>query len=245
VAPVTRFSHLKPAVNLFNLPFLFDSNEDIAEATAPGHPIRVALDGEILATGSRPLWWQPFGLAIMLGRNEAPLAPGTLKGRKTRVFGDTMKEFIAAAGGEPVPVSGSKQYESYERGEVDFGMTGVTAVKSRKLYEVMKHLANTNHAGLEFVVVINEQLWTGLSEEERSIIKQAAEEVEQDLRASYRQVHQETLHWISANTDMKVHQLSSEQLADWRQAAAQVYDAYEKTSGETGERLLAEARKFQ
>ncbi len=33
VAPVTSFSHLTPAVNLFHLPFLFDSNEDIAAAT--------------------------------------------------------------------------------------------------------------------------------------------------------------------------------------------------------------------
>ena len=88
-APVTRFSDLAPAASLFNLPFLFDSNEDIAAATAPGHPIRMALDSEILATGARPLWWQPFGLAVMLGREEAPLVPASLKVRKTRVFGET------------------------------------------------------------------------------------------------------------------------------------------------------------
>lgn len=245
VAPVTRFSHLRPAVNLFSLPFLFDSNEDIAAATAPGHPVRAALDREILATGARPLWWQPFGLAIMLGREEAPVNPDSLKGRKTRVFGDTMREFIAAAGGDPVPVSGSKQYVSYQRGEVDFGMTGITAVKSRKLYEVMGHLVNTNHAALEFVVVINEALWNDLSEMERSIIEQAAEEVEQDLRRSYRRIHQETLDWIAANTTMEVSDLDAEQVSAWRQAAAPVYDSYIQRAGQVAEKLLAEARKFQ
>ena len=245
VAPVTQFSNLKPAVSLFNLPFLFDSNEDIAAATAPGHPIRVALDWEILATGSRPLWWQAFGLAIMLGKDEAPLHPDNLKGRKTRVFGETMKEFIAAIGGDPVPVSGSKQYGVYERGEVDFGMTGITAVKSRKLYDVMGYIVNTNHAGLEFVVVINEALWNELSDVERSVIEQAAAQVEQDLRMSYRRIHQETLDWIPANTTMTVIDLNAEQLSAWREVAAPVYDSYIQRAGHVGEELLAEAQKFQ
>ena len=91
---------------------------------------------------------------------------------------------MAAIGGDPVPVSGSKQYDSYKRGEVEFGMTGVTAVKSRKLYEVMGHVVTTNHAALEFVVVINETLWSDLSETHRSIIERAAAEVERDLRES-------------------------------------------------------------
>ena len=62
------------------------SNEDIAAATAPGHPIRATLDREILATGARPLWWQAFGLAVMLGKDVAPLHPDDLKGKRTRVF---------------------------------------------------------------------------------------------------------------------------------------------------------------
>ena len=245
VAPVTSFSHLTPAVNLFHLPFLFDSNEDIAAATAPGHPIRAALDLEILTTGARPLWWQPFGLAIMLGRVEAPLHPDSIKARKTRVFGDTMREFIAAAGGDPLPVSGSKQYQTYERSEVDFGMTGITAVKSRKLYDVMGYIVNTNHAALEFVVVINETLWRDLSEMQRSIIEKAAVEVEHDLRLSYRKIHQETLDWIAANTTMKVSDLSPEQLSAWREVAAPIYDSYIRRAGQVGEELLAEAQRFQ
>lgn len=245
VAPVTRFSHLKPAVNLFNLPFLFASNEDIAAATAPGHPIRVALDREILATGALPLWWQPFGLAVMLGKDEAPLSPDDLKGRRTRVFGDTMGDFVAAIGGVPVPVSGSQQYAAYERGEVDFGMTGVTAVKSRKLYEVMGHVAKTNHAALEFVVVINEALWRELPEAERAIITQAAARVERELRGSYRRIHQETLDWIAGNTAMQVSDLDAAQLAAWRAAAKPVYDTYLERTGLVGEELLSEAEKFR
>ena len=244
VAGITRFAPLKPAVKLFNLPFLFDSTEDVAMAAAPGHPIRDALDRELLATGARPLWWQTFGMAIMLGRTEAPLHPDNIRGRKTRVFGDTMREFVSAAGGEPVPVSGSEQMDAYKRGVVDFGMTGVTVVKSRKIYEAMGHLVNTNHAAIEFVVVINETLWRALSDAERSVMAEAAAKVEKDLRTSYGKTHRDTLAWIAANTRMNVQELDAVNLAAWRKVAIPVYDLYIQRAGKLGRKLLEEARKF-
>ena len=115
-------------------------------------------------------------------------------------------------GGEPVPVSGSKQYEVYKHRDVDFGITGVTAVKSRKLHEVMGDLVKTNHTALEFVVVINAALWNAMSGRERSILEAAVVEVERDLRNSYRDTHRATLEWIAANTNMTVSDLDAAQL---------------------------------
>ena len=117
--------------------------------------------------------------------------------------------------------------------------------KSRKLYEVMGHVVKTNHAALEFVVVINEALWRELSEADRAIIVQAAVEVERELRGSYRRIHDETLDWIAGNTSMQVSDLDSAQLAAWRAAAKPVYGAYIERAGEVGEELLAEAEKFR
>ena len=156
-----------------------------------------------------------------------------------------MGQFIEAVGGEPVLVSGSKQFDAYKRGAVDFGMTGVTAVKSRKLYEVMGHLVNTNHAAIEFIVVINDSLWNDLSQNEQAIITKAAIAVERDLRSSYGKTHQATLDWIVANTGMKVSDLDAAELAAWREAAGPVYDLYLQAAGKIGKQLLDEARKFQ
>ena len=35
----------------------------------------------IIATGARPLWWQPFGMAIMLGKDQAPVHPNQLRAK--------------------------------------------------------------------------------------------------------------------------------------------------------------------
>lgn len=245
IASITRFAGTRPAVDLFYMPFLFNDNESITKATAPGHPIRVALDKEMLSTGARPLWWQPFGLAIMLGKEEPLAEPAALEGKKARVFGKMLGEFVKAAGGAPVLLSGSEQFIAYQRGTVDFGMTGVTAVKSRKLHEVMGYLTNTNHAAIEFVVLINDKVWSELGDGKRALLTKAALQVEQELRAGYGKLHQDTLDWVAGNTKMKVIDLTPAQVAAWRSKVKPVYDLYVAQTGATGRMLLEQAQKLQ
>ncbi len=246
VAAVPRFAGTRPAVELFYLPFLFKDNAAIARAVAPGAPIRKILDQEMLSTGARPLWWQAYGMSVMLGRREALTSPEVLKGRKTRVFGKMLGEFIRFAGGAPVLISGSEQFLAYQRGTVDFGMTGVPSAKSRRLYEVMPYLTVTNHAALEFVVLINDRFWREeLNDTERRIITAAARRAEASLRKRYARIHRETLDWLDKNTPMKVVYLTPEQRKAWQKAAEPVYALYVRNTGEVGRRLLEEARKLQ
>ena len=245
VCSLTRFAGTIPAVDLFYVPFMFNDLDSVAKATAPDSPIRQALDAEILKTGARPLWWQAFGLAIMLSK-DGPLAePADIKDKKVRVFGKTLGKFVEAVGGAPALLSGSEQFLAYQRGTVDAGMTGVTAVKSRKLYEVMDYLTNTNHADIEFMMLINEKVWQGLSDKEREIISRAGRQVEQDLRESYGKIHQETIDWVKANTDMKVVDITDAQRDAWREASKSVVDEYVASAGDLGAKLVEEAKKLQ
>ena len=77
------------------------------------------------------------------------------KDKKIRVFGKTLGAFVSSLGGKPALISGSEQYLAYQRNTVDAGMTGVSGVKSRKLFEVMDTITKTNHGVIEFIVVAN------------------------------------------------------------------------------------------
>ena len=90
---------------------------------------------------------------------------------------------MKACGAAPTLISGSEQYLAYQRGTVDYGMTGVSGVKSRKLWEVMDTISVTNHADIEFVVVVNSDFWASLSDEHKSIIETAAANAEADGRS--------------------------------------------------------------
>lgn len=245
VAALTRFAGTIPTAELFFVPFMFDSNEAIAKATSPDNVIRQKIDASVLTTGARILWWQPFGLAVMLSKDEPMASPASMKDKKVRVFGKILGEFVRGAGGAPTLMSGSEQFLAYQRGTVDAGMTGVTAVKSRKLSEVMDYTIVSNHAAIEFVVLINEKVWQGLSEEQRSIVSKAGRKVEIDLRKKYAQVHEDTLTWIEKDTEMKVVRPTAAQMEEWREIARPVWDTFVKRTGPDGAELVEAAGKLR
>ncbi len=244
VASLTRFVGDVPAVDIFYLPFVFNTEELVRKAVAPGSPVRAPLDAAILETGSRVLWWQAYGGAILLSKGAPVKTPADMKNKKVRVFGKTLGAFTEAAGGSPTLISGSEQYLAYQRGTVDIGMTGVSGVKSRKLWEVMDHITVTNHADIEFIVLVNEKFWQGLDEGTRKIISDAALKAEMAVRDEMTKI-EEGAYAAAKENGMTVYTPTAEEIAEWRKTAQPVIDGYKAASGELGQKVLDAAMAMQ
>jgi len=153
---IGRFAGSVPTVDVVSIPFIFDSEAHVRAAVAPDSAMRNELDASILKeTNNKILWWQAFGLNIYLGKDAPIVEPSDLKGKKVRTYGKIQGWTVEALGGAPTLMSGSKQFLAYQQGAVDVGMTGASAVKSRKLYEVMDHMTLTYDTAIEFVAVMN------------------------------------------------------------------------------------------
>jgi len=244
VASLTRFVGDVPAVDIFYVPFLFNSEDLVRKAVAPDSPVRAPLDEAILGTGSRVLWWQAYGGAILLSKGAPVKTPADMKGKKVRVFGKTLGAFTEAAGGSPTLISGSEQYLAYQRGTVDIGMTGVSGVKSRKLWEVMDHVTVTNHADIEFIVLVNEKFWQGLPEDTRKVISAAALKAEMTVRDKVSEIEKNAYAAASEN-GMTVYIPTAEEVTAWKQTAQPVIDGYKAASGELGAKVLQAAQSLQ
>ncbi|WP_417769110.1 TRAP transporter substrate-binding protein DctP [Stappia sp.] len=241
VASLTRYVGDVPAVDVFYMPFLLNSEELVRKAVAPGSPVRGPLDEAILETGARVVWWQAYGGSVLLSNGGPIKTPADVVGKKVRVFGKTLGEWIKAAGGAPTLVSGSEQYIAYQRGTVDVGMTGVSGVKSRRLWEVMDTITVTNNADIEFIVVVNEQFWQGLSDQKRAWITEAALFAENDVRDRMTKIETEAYDAAREN-GMTVYELSDAEVAAWMEAAQPVYDQFLADSGDLGAKVLTAAR---
>ncbi|MEQ9258853.1 MAG: TRAP transporter substrate-binding protein DctP [Roseovarius sp.] len=237
VASLTRYVGDAPVVDVFYMPFLFNTEEKVRAAVAEGSPVRETLEEEIAKTGGQVLYWQAYGGAIMLSKGGPISTPADLEGKKVRVFGKTLGDFVTAAGGAPTLISGSEQYLAYQRGTVDVGMTGVSGVKSRKLWEVMDTITVTNHADIEFVVVVNTEWWNGLSDETRGHIEAAAAVAQEDVRNRMSQIEADAYAAAEEN-GMTIVELSDEDLDAWLAVAQPVYDAYKEAAGEAGQKVL-------
>jgi C4-dicarboxylate-binding protein DctP len=243
VASLTRYVGDVPAVDVFYMPFLFNTEEKVRAAVAEGSEVREALEEAIADTGGEILYWQAYGGAVLLSNGGPIRTPAELEGQKVRVFGKTLGDFVTAAGGAPTLISGSEQYLAYQRGTVDVGMTGVSGVASRKLWEVMDTITVTNHADIEFVVVVNSDWWSTLDAETQGHIEAAAAVAQEDVRDRMAEIEADAYAQAEAN-GMTIYTPTEEELAAWRETAQPVIDAFVEQSGDLGARVLEAAQGY-
>ena len=246
VASLTRFAGTNPEVDIFYLPFLFDSEKKIRKATKSGSKIRKVLDPAISKTGAVPLYYQAYGSAIMLSNGQAMNTPSAFKNKKIRVFGKTLGAFVSSLGAKPALISGSEQYLAYQRGTVDAGMTGVSGVKSRKLYQVMDTLTVTNHGDIEFVVVANKKWLNSLTSKQRKAITAASKVAEKAVRDDMSNIESKA-YKIAKENGMKIVKLSSSDLKALKKASSSVITDYiGRTGGKggVGDKLVKAAKKL-
>ena len=237
-----RFTGAVPAVDVVNLPFLFQDEAHLRAATATGSPMRELLDAAILEeTGARVLWWQAFGRNVYLSNDGEVRTPADMDGQRVRTYGKVLGWTVEALGGAPTLISGSEQFLAYQQGTVDIGMTGVSAVRSRSLYEVMDHMTLSFDSAIEFVAVINNDFFEGLPEGQQQIILDAAAQVEQQLRDAIYTEEEEAI--AEVGPQMTVVELTAEERAAWVEATSGVADRFIDDAGELAADVIEAARQ--
>lgn len=235
-----RFAGSVPAVEIINLPFFFRDEAHLRAAAATGSPMRKILDAAVVKeTGAKVLWWQAFGRNIYLNKGAPIRTPADLKGKKVRTYGKVLGWTVEALGGAPTLMSGSKQFLAYQQGAVDVGMTGASAVKSRKLYQVMDNMTLSYDSAIEFVAVMNNDFFNKLSAKNQEIITKAAAIVEKQLRD---QVYGGEAAMVKEIADkINVVILTKEERAQWVKATKSVIDKFAAERGEVAVQAIKAA----
>ena len=243
VASLTQYVGEIPAVDVFYMPFLLNNEEKVRAAVAPDSDVRRKIDDAIAETGSKVLWWQAYGTVVLLSKDKPIATPDDMKGKKVRVFGKTLGQWVQAVGGVPTLISGSEQFLAYQRGTVDIGMTGVSGVESRSLWDVMDTITLVNVADIEFIVLVNEKFWEGLDEQQQLWINEAAKRAELDVRDRMSEIEAEG-YAAAEEHGMKIYALSDAEIESWRAASQPVIETWLKSAGPLGQEVYDAAKKL-
>jgi C4-dicarboxylate-binding protein DctP len=234
-----------PAVQVFGQPFLFNFDALMRAAVSPDREIRGLLDKAVLeTTGARVLWWQAYGQSVFFSKGRDTKLPAAIRGQKIRVVGKDMEAFVKYCGGIPSLIAATKQNEALKDGTVDMAMTGITGVTAREMWKVTDTVTRTEHAPLQFVVIINEKVWQSLSEGHKAAISSVARKVERDLQQQMADIEAEA-YAFARGKGMKIHDLTPDEVAEWRACSAPVLENYISSSGELGNHLLAAYGKLR
>lgn len=242
-ASLSSFAGDVPAVDFVFLPFMMDSPAKIEAVTNVNSPIRKIIDTAILeATNNKVLWWQSYGRTVYLSNNTPFRTPGEIKGKKIRTFGRLLGWTVEALGGAPTLMSGSRQFLAYQQGAVDGGVTGITAVKSRKLYEVMDYLNLTYDSNIEFVAIMNNDFFENLSLAHQDIIEKASLIVEKQLRQKITFLEESALEAIK--DEIVIVELSDEEREQWREATKDVVTRFINEGGPLAQDVVSLLNKL-
>jgi C4-dicarboxylate-binding protein DctP len=243
-ALLSQYVESVPATDIFAVPFLFREPAIFEAATRSGSGVRAPIDEAVRnATGARVLWWVPNGAEAM-GTKGGPLSsPAGIAGKKIRVAGATLAEFIKNCGGIAIVTPGSEQYGVFQRGEVNGVSTSIESFVSRRLWELADTITLLHHARQAFIVVINDKFWQSLSEDQRRILEFAAREAEEWAQKHDAAVDRQSIATLSQR-GMKVAEVSGAELEEWKSCSSPVSEVFLEKSGPTGQRVMSAYREL-
>jgi len=233
-----HFADAVPAIGIFLLPFMFNMLPVQDAAIQTDGPFRRLLDEAILEkSGARVLWWSPFGTSILLSKSLPITSPAAMAGKTVRTYDKISEILVSSCGGIPVYLGGTEQYNGYKTGKAAIGQAGITFVVARRLWEVMDTLANTRHFADGMLILINEQTWRSLLPDHRRILEEAAAEAQKAILVDLQKREAEG-YALAARNGMKIHEITPDEVAEWRVCSAPVLEAFMSKAGEMGQRLM-------
>jgi C4-dicarboxylate-binding protein DctP len=235
---IGHFAEAVPAIGIFLLPFMFNLVPVQEAALKTDSPFRRSLDAAVLEkTGARVLWWSPFGTSIMLSKSVPITSPAAMVGKTVRTYDKISESLVRSCGGIPVYLGGTEQYDGYKTGKAVAGQMGITFVVARRMWDVLDTLANTRHFADGMLILINDQIWQSLAPDHRRILEATAAEAQNAILADLHRREMEG-YALAAKNGIKIHEITPDEVAEWRVCSSPVVDAFMSSSGQLGQHLL-------
>ncbi|MBD8652888.1 TRAP transporter substrate-binding protein [Rhizobium sp. CFBP 13726] len=243
IASASILAGTVPALNVFAVPFFFDTREKLDRAVLPGTPIRTILDKRINQTGSRAMFWIPYGFITMITRDKEVHVPADMRNLKIRTFGSTVSEFVEAVGAAPVVTSGSEQFLALQRGIVDGGLTGWPSVEERRLFEVSRYIIATDHMYETHFALMSEKALEKMPTELRAIFQEEAAKLETVLMDRIFDATKHTREVLAKK--MEIIDLTPDEIVRWKEETAPVAKSFYDNGNDLAKSVFDEAQKLQ
>ncbi len=161
-------------LSLFGLPYIFESREGMWRVLEDEELGRAFLsEGSEIGAGMVGLFYTDEGPRNLFTSREIK-GLEDIRNKKIRVQESVlMMDTISALGAQPVPMPYSEVYEAIETGIVDGAENPLPAYISSRFYEVAPYYLLSQHVFSPGIVLMAEEKWNALSEEDKNILLEA------------------------------------------------------------------------
>jgi C4-dicarboxylate-binding protein DctP len=236
---LSKFDKYTKKLQVFDLPFLFDDVAAIDRFQAS--PAGKGLLKEMESKNYLGLGYWHNGMK-QLSANKPLVTPADAKGLKFRIQqSDVLAAQFQAVGAVPQKLAFSEVYQALQTGTVDAQENTWSNIYSQKFFEVQKHIVESNHGIVDYMVLVNAKWWNGLPKEIRDGLEKALAVATKTNNEIADQFNARDKKRIIESGVTTVHQLTPEQRKQWK--AAMEDPVWKRFEGEIGKELIASAGK--
>ncbi|WP_010648081.1 DctP family TRAP transporter solute-binding subunit [Oceanobacillus massiliensis] len=198
VSADSSFANTVPEMNVFGLPYLFEDRDHVYRT----------LDGDIgqelldltESQNMKGLGYWEVGFRHITNSTKEITTPEDVKGLQIRVQPSPVWEsHMKAIGASPTPVDFNELYSAMDQGVVDGQENPLPTIDSMKFYEVQKYVSLTSHTYSPAIVVMNNDVWNGLDEEQQTAVQEAVDETTTYHREALAEKEEEILKTLEEN----------------------------------------------
>lgn len=219
LAPMTEFS---PVLNLFQMPFLFESPEHMHKA------IDSELGDKMLASVEDSNF---VGLALYEAGTRNfynavhPITKlSDMKGLKLRTTqSQLIIDMVEALGASPTPMAFGEVYSSMQTGVIDGAENNWVSYDQNSHYEVAKYLTLDGHTASPEILICGKMVFDKLSAEDQQLLRDAAKESVVYERQQYNIVEQQSTDKVTS-AGCEISEL--EDRSEFEKAVEPLYEKY-------------------
>lgn len=168
---------------IFDLPFLFRDRHHVYRAM-DGDLGRRLNDVLVSSRNVRVIAFGEAGFRHITNKVRPITKPEDLQGLKIRTPSAKLRiAAFNALGAAATPIPYSELYSALQQGVVDGQENPLTTIKEQSLWEVQKYVSLTYHVFTPAYLIVNETWWSGLSEDHRRLLAEAAQEAAANQRS--------------------------------------------------------------
>jgi TRAP-type transport system periplasmic protein len=157
-----------PLSGIIEMPFLWSSAQEATGVFWQMFEEVPALQNEYRDVKVLAIWTHDLGQLFTTSKPVRTLED--LRGLKIRAPGPVQVSMLRTLGAVPVTMPAGEVYDALERGVVDGFVTGLSAIKSYRLEQLVKHATLAKFYVAAMTVVMNQQSYKKLSAEDRVLL---------------------------------------------------------------------------
>jgi len=144
-------------------------------------------------------------------------------------------QYFRELGSIPQIMAFSEVYQALQTGVVDGCENTPSNYLTQKFHEVQKDITVSNHAHLQYAVIVNTKFWSGLPADIRGQLTKAMDEATDYTNSIAKKENEDALAAIKASGKTTLHYLTPEQKAAWQKA---MQPTYKWAKGRVGQEVL-------